>query len=111
VAGQPCAEGSEVAVAVGVQIDFRGATLAQYDEIVEAMGFLPGGPSTPGALFHWVAKVGEGIRFVDVWESRDAYEEFVRKCRPIFREAGIVDPPEVQFFEVHNYFAGGRRGS
>jgi len=96
-------------VAVGVQLDFRGATLEQYDEIVEAMGFLPGGPSTPGALFHWVTKTDEGIRFVDVWESRDAYEAFAHKCRPVFQEAGIVNAPEMQFFEVHNYFAGGRR--
>lgn len=96
-------------MAVGVQIDFRGATLAQYDEIVEAMGFLPGSPSTPGALFHWVTKTDEGIRFVDVWESRDAYEAFAHTCRPVFQEAGIVDAPEMQFFEVHNYFAGGLR--
>jgi hypothetical protein len=98
----------EILMAVAVQLDFRGATLEQYDEVVERMGFLPGGPSTPGALFHWVTSTDDGIRFVDVWEDRDAYERFVLKCRPLFLEVGVTDLPHVQFFEVHNYLAGGR---
>ncbi len=97
----------EVSVAVAVQLDFQGATLEQYEKVVEAMGFLPGGPSTPGALFHWVTQTDDGIRFVDVWQSRVAYEEFVQKCRPVFQRVGIAEPPDIQFFEVHNYLAGG----
>jgi hypothetical protein len=93
-----------------VQLDFRGATLEQYDEVVERMGFLPGGPSAPGSLFHWVTKTDDGIRFVDVWQDRDAYQSFVSRCRPLFIEIGVVDVPATQFFEVHNYFAGGRWG-
>jgi len=95
-------------MAIGVQLDFRGATLHQYDEIVESMGFLPGGPSAPGALFHWVTRTDDGIRVVDVWESRDAYERFVERCRPMFQAAGINHPPETQFHEVHNCLASWR---
>jgi hypothetical protein len=94
---------------IGVQIDFPGATLDQYDEAIERMGLLPGGPSARHELFHWVTKTDGGIRVVDVWESREAYDEFAEdRIRPVASEVGISEPPEVQFFEVYNYFAPGR---
>jgi hypothetical protein len=94
---------------IGVQIDFPGATLDQYDQAIERMGYLPGGPSARHELFHWVTKTDSGIRVVDVWDSREAYEEFAEeRIRPVASEVGIPEPPKVQFFEVYNYFAGGR---
>jgi hypothetical protein len=94
---------------IGVQIDFPGATLDQYDEAIERMGLLPGGPSVRHELFHWVTKTDNGIRVVDVWDSREAYDEFaVERIRPVASEVGISETPEVQFFDVYNYFAGGR---
>jgi len=52
----------------------------------------------------------EGFRVVDVWESREAFEQFARdKLDPIYHEVGVVDPPEIQIFPVHNYLAGSRR--
>ena len=42
----------EVPMAVGVQIDVVSGTLAQYDEVVERMGYLPGGLPAPNVLFH-----------------------------------------------------------
>jgi len=95
-------------MAIGVQLDFRGATLEQYDQVVETLGFLPGGPAPPEALFHWVTQTGDGIRIIDVWTSREEFERFAGdKIVPGFREVG-VSSPEVQFIEVHNYFVGGR---
>jgi hypothetical protein len=35
-------------MAVGVVLEFAGATLDQYDQIVEKMGFSPGGAGAPG---------------------------------------------------------------
>jgi len=99
----------EVPVAVAVQLDFRGATLRQYDEINERIGLLPGGPASREELFHWVMETDDGFRVVDVWETREAFERFEReKLSPIYEEVGVLNPPEIQFFEVHNYFAGGR---
>jgi hypothetical protein len=62
-----------------------------------------------GDLFHLVLQVGDGIRIIDVWESKDAYEEF-RETRvaPVLKEMGIVDLSHRQFFDVHNYFAARR---
>ena len=96
-------------MAVGVQLEFRGSTLEQYDLAVESLGLLPGGPAARDQLFHWVTKTDDGIRCIDVWESREAYEKFAEaRMVPVAPEVGVSDRPEVQFFEVHNYLAGGR---
>lgn len=96
-------------MAIGVQLDFKGATLAQYDEVLETTGYLPRGPSTATALFHWVTKTDDGIRIIDVWESRQAFDRFASAADPgVFAQAGAPEPPVIQFFEVHNYLTGGR---
>src|SRR5580658_8998529 len=102
--------GREVSMAVAVQLDFHDATIEQYDQINERIGLLPGGPAAGSQeLFHWAMQTDDGFRVVDVWESREAFEDFEReRLRPIYREVGILHPPAVQVFEVHNYFVGGR---
>jgi hypothetical protein len=95
-------------MAVAVQLDFPGATLGQYDEMNELIGSLPGGPPPPEEIFHWVMGVDDGFRVIDLWASREAFEQFERdKLRPIYEEVKIPNPPKIQFFEVHNY--AGRR--
>ena len=95
-------------MATGVLLDFVGATLEHYDEVVERLGFLPGGPAAPAVPFQPVAASDDGIRVIDVWESREAFERFTReKVVPAFGELGVAPPP-IQSIEVHNYFSGGR---
>jgi len=95
-------------MAIGVQQDFPGATLAQYDQVVQKMGFRPGGPGAPGGLFHWVTKTDTGIRVVDVWESRAQFEKFAaEKVGPLSAQVGISAAPKITFFEVHNYLTKG----
>lgn len=96
-------------MAVAVQLDFRGATLDQYDEAIERMGLLPGSPAAKEELFHLVIKTDDGFRVIDVWESREAFEGFLEaRIRPVGPEVGMAKPPEIQVFEVHNYFVGQR---
>jgi len=95
-------------MAVAVQLDFKGATLEQYDQITAKMDFHPGGPGGPGSLFHWVTHTNEGFRVIDVWKSREEFEKFSEeKIGPISQEVGLPEAPSVQFFEVHNYFTAG----
>ena len=42
-------------MAIAVEMTFKGATLDQYDQVIEAMGLEPGGASPPGAISHWAA--------------------------------------------------------
>ena len=41
-------------MAVSIVMDFGGATLEQYDQVIEKMHLTPGGQGPPGALFHSV---------------------------------------------------------
>jgi hypothetical protein len=91
-------------MAVGVVMDFEGGTLDQYDQVVQKMGLTPGGPTPPGALFHWVTATDNGVRVTDVWESREQFEQFAQeKIGPYSAEVGL-SAPQPTFYEVHNHF-------
>jgi steroid delta-isomerase-like uncharacterized protein len=98
-------------MAVAVTMDFTGGTLAQYDQVIEKMGFARGGVGASGGLFHWVAQTDDGIRVTDVWESREQFEKFATETiRPITEEVGIPGPPKMTILEVHNYLTAGSDG-
>jgi hypothetical protein len=93
---------------VAVQMDFDGATTDQYDEICKKMGLTPKGPGPAGAISHFATKTDSGFRVVDVWETKEQFEAFARdKIGPFSAEVEITGPPQMQFFEVHNYFTPG----
>jgi hypothetical protein len=95
-------------MAVAVILDFNGATLDQYDQVIDKMGFTPGGKGAPGGLFHWVAATDDGIRVVDVWETRDQFDQFAdEQIGPYTQEVGLPGPPALTVHEVHNHFTAG----
>ena len=94
-------------MAVAVQMDFEGATLDQYDQVIEKMGFAPEGDGAEGGIFHWVAATADGIRIVDVWETQEQFEAFAaQEIGPITMAVGVPNPPTVTFYEVHNILTG-----
>jgi hypothetical protein len=89
---------------IAVEMTFRGATLDQYDQIIQRMGLVQGGAMPDGGISHWVAATDDGIRVVDVWESREEFDRFAQEqIGPFSQEAGIEGPPEMTFYDVHNY--------
>ena len=95
-------------MAVAVEMRFKGATTDQYDAIAGNMGHEPEGRTPPGAISHWVAETDEGLLIVDVWESKAQYEQFAQEqIGPFAAEAGITGPPEIRFYDVHNYLTKG----
>ena len=91
-------------MAVAVVLDFPGGTLEQYDEVIAKMGFTPEGPGAPGGLSHWVTKTDDGIRVTDVWRTREEFDKFAaEQIGPITAEVGIPGPPQMTFYDVHNY--------
>ena len=95
-------------MAVAVEMSFKGATLDQYEQVIQKMGFTHGGSGAPHGLFHWVAQTDDGIRVVDVWDSKEAYEQFAQEqIGPYAAEAGVPGPPEVKYTDVHNYLTAG----
>ena len=95
-------------MAVGVVIQFSGGTLAQYDQVIEKMGFTAGGKGAPGSMFHWITDTPDGLRVTDVWESREQFDRFAQEqIGPFTQEAGIPGPPEVTVYEIHNHLTAG----
>lgn len=89
---------------VAIVMEFEGATLAQYDEIIQKMGQTPGGPGPPGELFHWAAETDTGLLVTDVWETREQFDKFSEeRIGPISAEVGFPSPPSLTFHDVHNY--------
>jgi len=88
--------------------DIADGTLEQYDEINGKMGYEPLGTAPPGCLFHWATATAGGLRVVDVWESKEQFEKFAaEQIGPAAQAAGVPNPPNVQFIDVHNYLTGG----
>ena len=96
-------------MAFAIEMDFKGATLEQYDEVMQLMSLDDGTRELPpGALFHWVGKTDDGIRVVDVWETKEDYERFAQEqIGPYSQQAGFAGPPEITYHDVHNYLTAG----
>jgi hypothetical protein len=95
-------------MAVAVILEFENTSLEQYDQVVQKMGFSPGGAGAPGGIFHWVTETNGGIRVTDVWESKETFEQFAESTiGPLTAEVGIPGPPDVTYAEVHNYLTAG----
>ena len=92
-------------MAVAIEMSFKGATLAQYDQVMQMMSLGDGTrPSPAGALFHWAAETDDGIRVVDVWETQEQFDAFAQaEIGPYSQQAGIPSPPETTVYPVHNY--------
>jgi hypothetical protein len=95
-------------MAVAVEMNFKGATLDQYDQVIELMGLTPRGSTPPHAISHWVAETDDGLRVVDVWESKEDYERYAEeKIGPYTQQVGFTAPPEITYHDVHNYLTAG----
>lgn len=95
-------------MAIAIVMDFKGTTLDQYDDVINRMGFSPGGAGAPHSMFHWVTKTDDGIRVVDVWDSQEEFDKFAEaQIGPHTQAAGITSPPETTVHELHNHLTGG----
>lgn len=97
-------------MAIAIDMRFKGATLEQYDRVLELMGLSHGGVGPSGALFHWVTETDDGIRVVDVWEDMETFERFAQEqIGPYTRQAGFEGEPEITTYPVYNYLTAGSR--
>jgi len=94
-------------MSVAFEMRFAGATLEQYDRVMELMGLSQGNTSPEGAVFHWCAKTDDGIVVVDVWETDEQFEAFSKEqIGPFTEQVGLTGPPVVTRYEVHNTLVG-----
>jgi hypothetical protein len=88
-------------MAILMQNEQASSTLEQYDEVIrrlEAAGLA----APPGRLHHCAYANEDGsLGVIDIWDSREAFEEFGKTLMPVLAEAGM-DPGTLRFLEVHN---------
>ncbi|MFE3759998.1 hypothetical protein ACFXO9_37320 [Nocardia tengchongensis] len=95
-------------MAVAVIVELDDTTVAQYDSILEILGFTPGGPMASGGLFHWVTATDAGVRVTDVWNSADDFQRFANEqLAPALQKAGVGNEPRISFEAVHNFLTAG----
>lgn len=93
-------------MAIARMFDGKGWTQEQFDalnsKLIQRLS-LASGQSAPGVLFHWSTKTDDGMRVVDVYESREAADELAqRHIGPLATELGLSFP-EITEYEVHAY--------
>jgi hypothetical protein len=92
---------------VAVVMDFVGATLPQFDQLLERMRLSPDGPGVTDSIFQWSRHTPDGVRVTEVWQSHTHFEVFLRKeIEPRLSEVGMRDP-EITTYEVHSYLTQG----
>jgi hypothetical protein len=96
-------------MAVALMLEFEGFTADEYDA-VNAKVNPPGNPPA-GLIFHSSGPSPEGgWRIVDVWESRDQFDQFMAQTvQPAMaevvgaEEAERRGPPAITEWSVHNF--------
>ena len=63
---------------VGIVLDFKGATLDQYDQVIEKMGLEPGGDAPRGGSFTGRRETDEVSGSPTSRETREQFEQFAR---------------------------------
>ena len=76
-------------------------SVEQYDQVIKQLEEAGHG-NPPGRLSHTAALKDNGSYFVvDVWESPEAFQEFMEVLMPLMKAVGGV-APDLQISPVHN---------
>jgi hypothetical protein len=91
-------------MAVALVLRWEGVTPEQYDALLEKVDW-EGRPARDG-VFHVVWFDATGMGIVDVWESEQAWSDFMaERLGPAIAElGGVGGEPDVAFHDVHRYF-------
>ncbi len=87
-------------MAIAFLLEWPGVTQAQYDAVVKELDL--GGRVAPGGVFHVAGPVDGGWRVVDVWESQEVFDSFLREKLGRALQNAEVQPPQVQAWPVYN---------
>lgn len=81
----------------------KGGTLDQYDQATkEIFGTLQPTELPDGLLSHAVAKTDDGVKVVDIWESKEKFDAFGAQLLPALEHAKMPQT-EPKLYEVHNF--------
>jgi hypothetical protein len=93
-------------MATGLRLDFSSLGLDDYDRVCEELNFPGDWPD--GLLAHAAIEVDGNLRVMDVWESRERFDQFVQeRLQDAMREAvgDSAEAPEISQTELHAFYA------
>lgn len=79
--------------------DGKGWTQQDYDALIAKMDL--GGKTAPGVLYHVAGPTADGMRAIDVYESREAADRLVQERIAPLAQAMGLPLPSVSEFDVH----------
>ncbi|MGC9538804.1 hypothetical protein [Streptomyces sp. UG1] len=85
-----------------LEIEYPGVTAEQYDEVQRTAG-TRSGRTIEGLISHVAIVSDDGLRVLDVWESREAMEAFLPVIVPATKAAGFPDAAP-RLSQTHNVF-------
>jgi hypothetical protein len=90
-------------MAVAILMEFPGSTAEDYNRVMQQLGedFTP----PEGAISHVSVAMEDALRVLDVWETREQFDEFYgSRLRRAFDAAG-VEATEPKYREAVNVMA------
>ena len=85
---------------VGIMLRYPNMTQAKYDEVERELR--RNDQPAPGEVLSIVGPLDGGWQVVDVWESQDVFETYMRdKVKPVLQRLGLQDPA-VTVFPVYD---------
>jgi hypothetical protein len=92
-------------MAVALRLDFTNLGLDDYDAICKALNFPAEWPD--GLLVHGSTEVDGRLRVLDIWESRQQFDQFVgsRLQSAMGQAAGDrAEAPQITEMELHTLY-------
>jgi hypothetical protein len=93
-------------MAVCLMMQFAGMDNRKYEAVMEKLGLRSANPNWPkGIMSHVAGATTEGLCVVDVWESQQDFDAFMKnRLKPAFDAVGGLPQPHVTTFEVYNSY-------
>jgi hypothetical protein len=87
-------------------MEFAGMDNRKYEAVMEKLGLRSATPNWPkGIISHVAGANTESLCVVDVWESQQDFDAFLKsRLKPAFDAVGGVPQPRVITFEVYNSY-------
>jgi len=90
-------------MAVVMSMHWPEANLDQYEQARKEVDWERQVPA--GALFHVAFLADDGFRVIDLWESPEAFQQFLEtRLGPAIQRIGIQGQPNVSFAPAHRIF-------
>jgi hypothetical protein len=93
-------------MATAMLMAWRGVTREQYQQVLDRLDLDVNPPQ--GGIFHVAGSDSDTLRVLDLWESEDAWNWFLKtRLQPALQEMGLPGQPDIRLYPVRNIYTPG----